>query len=83
MFGGEAYDCKKAVGGIVDCCGTPDGISLADYLSLILAVGKLDSALMGLDPGAAVRGAWETLRDPCRVHLERRDATASPRWPTT
>jgi conjugal transfer mating pair stabilization protein TraN len=64
VFGGEAYDCKKAVGGIVDCCGTPDGISLADYLSLILAVGKLDSALMGLDPGAAVRGAWETLRDP-------------------
>jgi conjugal transfer mating pair stabilization protein TraN len=64
VFGGEDYACKCAVGGIVDCCQTPRGISLADYLSLVFAIGKLDSALMGLDPSAAVRGAWETLRDP-------------------
>ncbi len=25
---------------------------------------KLDNALMGLDSGSAVRGAWETLRGP-------------------
>jgi len=39
-------ECKKAVGGIVNCCTTPDGISLADYLSLVFAVGKIDNALM-------------------------------------
>jgi hypothetical protein len=37
VFSGEAMECKKAVGGIVNCCTTPDGISLADYLSLVLA----------------------------------------------
>jgi conjugal transfer mating pair stabilization protein TraN len=64
VFAGEAMECKKAVGGIVNCCTTPDGISLADYLSLVFAVGKIDNALMGLEKGNALRGSWETLRDP-------------------
>ncbi len=64
VFSGEAMECKKAVGGIVNCCTTPDGISLADYLSLVFAVGKIDNALMGLDAGNALRGSWETLRQP-------------------
>ena len=64
VFSGEAMECKKAVGGIVNCCTTPDGISLADYLSLVFAMGKLDNALMGLDAGNTLRGSWETLRSP-------------------
>jgi conjugal transfer mating pair stabilization protein TraN len=64
VFSGEAMECKKAVGGIVNCCTTPDGISLADYISLVFAVGKLDNALMGLDQSNALRGSWETLRQP-------------------
>jgi conjugal transfer mating pair stabilization protein TraN len=64
VFSGEAMECKKAVGGIVDCCTTPEGISLVDYLSLVLAIGKIDNALMGLDSGNALRGSWETLRSP-------------------
>jgi conjugal transfer mating pair stabilization protein TraN len=64
VFRGEARGCKRAVGGIVNCCETPDGVSLADYLTLVLAVGKLDSALAGLEPGSPLRGAWETLRSP-------------------
>jgi conjugal transfer mating pair stabilization protein TraN len=64
VFSGEAMECKKAVGGIVNCCTTPDGISLADYLALVFAMGKLDNALMGLDTGNTLRGSWETLRSP-------------------
>ena len=64
VFSGEAMECKKAVGGIVNCCETPDGVSLADYLSLVFAMGKIDNALMGLDTGSALRGSWETLRGP-------------------
>jgi len=64
VFSGEALECKKAVGGIVNCCTTPDGISLANYLSLVLAMGKIDNALMGLDAGNVLRGSWETLRNP-------------------
>jgi conjugal transfer mating pair stabilization protein TraN len=64
VFKGEARECKKAVGGIVDCCETPDGVSLGDYLTLVLAVAKLDSALTGLDAASPLRGAWETLRSP-------------------
>jgi conjugal transfer mating pair stabilization protein TraN len=68
VFSGEAMECKKAVGGIVNCCTTPDGISLADYISLVFAVGKIDNALMGLDRGNALRGSWETLRQPGQSH---------------
>ena len=64
VFAGDALECKKAVGGIVNCCTTPDGISLADYISLVFAIGRIDSALMGLDKGNTLRGAWEVLRDP-------------------
>ncbi|MFE8032857.1 conjugal transfer mating pair stabilization protein TraN [Thiohalocapsa marina] len=64
VFAGEAAECKQAVGGIVDCCETPDGISLTDYIQLILAVSKIDSAIMALDAGSTLRGGWELLRDP-------------------
>jgi hypothetical protein len=64
VFAGEGLECKRAVGGLVNCCETPDGVSLAEYLSLLMAVGKLDSALLQLGEGHVLRGAWETLRAP-------------------
>lgn len=66
VFAGEAYQCKKAVGGVVDCCKTPDGVSLAEYINLIYKlndVGAFDTAADWLS-ASPLRGAWETLRDP-------------------
>ena len=64
VFKGDAKQCKKAMGGIVDCCSGPTTTSLGDYISLILAVGKLDSAVSALDKSNALRGAWQTLSEP-------------------
>ncbi|MFB1486878.1 MULTISPECIES: conjugal transfer protein TraN [unclassified Thiocapsa] len=64
VFSGSAHECKRAVGGIVNCCTRPQGVSLADYVGLIFALGKIDAAIMGLDKGAMIRGSWETLRQP-------------------
>jgi len=64
IFKGEAGKCKKAVGGIVNCCKSASTVSLGDYITLILAVGKIDSAMSALDKSSALRGAWETLSDP-------------------
>ena len=64
VFSGEARECKRAVGGIVNCCKTPEGVSLTNYMNLVFAVAKIDSALMGLDKGTAIRGSWEILRQP-------------------
>lgn len=64
VFKGEAKSCKKAVGGIVDCCSSPSTTSLGDYISLVLAVGKLDSAVSALDKSNALRGAWQSLSEP-------------------
>ncbi|WP_431358199.1 conjugal transfer mating pair stabilization protein TraN [Salmonella enterica] len=63
-FAGEAGECKIAVGGVSDCCEKPMNISFADYLNLIMAVPKLDGAVMGLSDGSAVKGAYQVLRDP-------------------
>ncbi|EOX1519403.1 conjugal transfer mating pair stabilization protein TraN [Vibrio cholerae] len=64
VFGGEPGECKIAVGGVSDCCEKPSNISLADYLNLIMAVPKLDGAVMGLQDGNAVKGAYQILREP-------------------
>ena len=64
VFAGEAAQCKQAVGGVVDCCETPSGVSLTDYIRLVFAIGKVDSAIMALDTGGPIRGGWELLRDP-------------------
>jgi conjugal transfer mating pair stabilization protein TraN len=64
VFRGNARTCKRAVGGLVNCCNQPGGVSLGDYLRLIMNVRSVDSAVMTLEAGGALRGAWETLRNP-------------------
>jgi conjugal transfer mating pair stabilization protein TraN len=62
VFAGEPYQCKKAVGGVVDCCKTPDGVSLAEYINLIYKLndaGAFDTAADWLS-ASPLRGAWET-----------------------
>jgi hypothetical protein len=34
IWKGEMFECKKAVGGWVDCCEAPDGVSIYDYMNL-------------------------------------------------
>lgn len=64
LFGGEPYHCKKAVGGVVNCCESPTGVSLAQYLQLAFAVRELDGAIGHLDPNSSLRGAWEVMTGP-------------------
>ena len=64
VFNGERNECKRAVGGIVNCCKTPEGVSLGNYLTLVFSLAKLDSAIMGMNKGGAIRGSWEALRQP-------------------
>ena len=49
-------ECKIAVGGVSDCCEKPTNISLSDYLDLIMAVQKLDGAVMSLSDGNVMKG---------------------------
>lgn len=65
-FGGEAGECKIAVGGVQDCCEKPSNVSLADYLRMIRMVPKMDGAVLALEGGSAdvVASAYKTIRDP-------------------
>lgn len=53
IFEGEDGTCKKAVGGSVDCCEKPKGISLLDYLTMLQGLKKIDSALVAVKQAAA------------------------------
>ena len=73
IFSGHHMECKKAVGGWQDCCMKPNGVSLADYIELLLAIGRLDSSIMalkgienlqGIEMVQSAIGSWETLRTP-------------------
>jgi hypothetical protein len=83
VFSGSGHECKRAVEGIVNCCTRPQAVSLADYVGLIFALGKIDAAIMGLNKGAMIRGSWETLRQPVTATWarSRSPSSASPARP--
>lgn len=64
VFPGDAGECKKAVGGAVNCCEKPEGISLIEYVTLLMAVPKIDTAIMGLSETNAIRSSYQLLREP-------------------
>lgn len=64
VFKGKGGQCKIAVGGVQDCCESPGGTSLADYITLLMAVPKLDGAIMSLDSGNVVRSAYSVMKEP-------------------
>lgn len=67
IFKGEQKECKTALGGYVDCCESPGGVSMGEYLAAILAVGRLDSAIMSANStgvAGAIKSGYMYLREP-------------------
>lgn len=65
VFKGKPMECKRAVGGVQNCCqDNSPGVSVGQYINMIFAVGELDTAIMSMDNTSAIRGSWETLREP-------------------
>lgn len=63
VFPGKAGDCKKAMGGIVNCCEKPEEVSLSDYISLIMALPKMDAGLVWLsEKGYSIGSSYVSLR---------------------
>ncbi len=68
VFGGEPGECKKAVGGMQNCCEPVPGIGLSDYITLIRASADVASAAGDLasmaapDLAADLAGQWLSLK---------------------
>lgn len=57
VWKGEHLECKKAVGGWVDCCESPDGVSLMDYVNLTmntLNTANIISNFDGMSPKSSL-----------------------------
>ncbi len=64
VFGGEHHECKIAVGGVQDCCDVPTNTSVGTYINAMFQIAKLDTGLMSLENGNAVKSAYQTFREP-------------------
>lgn len=49
VFKGDAMECKKALGGYVDCCEAPESVSIIDYVNLTMNSLKMASSLEALN----------------------------------
>ncbi|MBK3469031.1 conjugal transfer protein TraN [Pseudomonas sp. MF6776] len=58
VWKGEAMECKKAVGGWVDCCEAPDGVSLMDYVTLVYTSIQLSEKVGIIDAAPTLESAW-------------------------
>lgn len=56
IWKGEIFECKKALGGWVDCCEAPDGVSLFDYMNLTWNTLKAASMTGALGEAAQSQG---------------------------
>lgn len=63
-FIGTPGECKIAVGGVQNCCKKPENVTMNDYLSLILAVPKLDTAVKVLSKDTAFGKTYGAIRKP-------------------
>ncbi|MDD3580105.1 MAG: conjugal transfer protein TraN [Desulfobacca sp.] len=68
IWTGEHYECKKAMGGWVDCCTEPEGVSIVDYIRLTLHTVRMTGIqwhLEGLMPNPLASnpftGSWADL----------------------
>lgn len=61
IFGGQPMECKKALGGYVDCCEAPQGISIFDYVNLTMASLKMASSVEALSRTGSLfaPGYWQ------------------------
>jgi len=64
VFAGEAQICKQALGAYVDCCESPGGTTIMDYIKATKGMYDLDNYVMNTDGLEAVQGAYSTIRDP-------------------
>jgi len=64
VFSGEASTCKMALGGYVDCCESPGGVSIGDYITMLKATARMDNYLTSESVMQPIRGSYSALRDP-------------------
>lgn len=65
VFKGEAMECKKALGGYVDCCEAPESVSIIDYVNLTMNTLKMTSSIEALNRTGSLFGPgyWGAIQD--------------------
>lgn len=71
LFKGIHMECKKALGGYIDCCQQPDGVSIIEYIRLLTTLNYVMKAQWDLTEEFPsmfatnpLNGVWTTLKSP-------------------
>jgi len=66
IFQGDRSTCGRVALGLSNCCNTPRGVSLYDYLMLAFSVSRLNANLTSLGFETPITSAWATIGEPLR-----------------
>lgn len=86
VWNGDKMECKKALGGWVDCCQEPEGVSLVSYIKLLtesFTLTSMDWNLEGIVPGLTgnpFQGTWADLSGYTDAALDFVDNMFTSAW---
>ncbi len=80
IFKGESSECKKVTLGLANCCKTPTGVSIADYLQLAFAASRVARTVEGTALANPVTSAWVDLTDLGRNSFSKLTQPLTEAW---
>lgn len=66
LFAGERETCSKRTLGLSNCCTTPSGVSVSDYLQLAFSISRLSRAIEGTSMSNPLTSSWVSMEDITR-----------------
>ena len=80
LFTGEPETCSRRTLGLSNCCTTPSGVSVADYLQLAFSVSRLSRALEGTSMANPVTSSWVSMEDMTRNSFSQLTRPLTETW---
>lgn len=80
LFAGKRETCSRRTLGLSNCCTTPSGVSVADYLQLAFSVSRLSRALEGTSMANPVTSSWVSMEDMTRNSFSKLTRPLTETW---
>lgn len=80
LFQGKRETCSRRTLGLSNCCTTPSGVSVSDYLQLAFSISRLSRALEGTSLANPVTSSWVSLENTARNSFSEMSRPLTETW---
>ncbi|MBU2959144.1 conjugal transfer protein TraN [Paracoccus sp. 1_MG-2023] len=80
LFAGERETCSRRALGLSNCCTTPSGVSVADYLQLAFSVSRLSRAVEGTSLSSPLTSSWVSMENAARNSFSELSRPLTETW---